>query len=130
MAQEFDADEAFVKQLAATYQKPFFVNRFDTKTYTATHKVSTQVAARELRYQWFTQLINAGKATVLLTAHHANDNIETLLMNFFRGTGIKGLHGILPKQQHIIRPLLFATKEESSLIVLKASIWNCFASAI
>ena len=113
--EESDADEAFVKQLAATYQKPFFVNRFDTKTYTATHKVSTQVAARELRYQWFTQLIKAGKATVLLTAHHANDNIETLLMNFFKGTGIKGLQGILPKTQNeitIVRPLLFAKKED------------------
>jgi Predicted ATPase of the PP-loop superfamily implicated in cell cycle control len=74
---------------------------------------------RELRYTWFHELIDSITENVqpahpvfLLTAHHANDNIETLLMNFFKGTGIKGLRGILPKQGKIIRPLLFAKKEK------------------
>ena len=86
-------------------------------------KVSIQVAARELRYKWFDELVVIKTANAplpnphrhrsyLLTAHHANDNIETALMNFFKGTGIKGLHGILPKQKRLLRPLLFAKKEE------------------
>jgi len=111
--EESDGDEAFVQQLADTYRKQFFVKKFDTGLYAAAYKVSIQVAARELRYQWFAQLIESGEANMLLTAHHANDNIETLLMNFFKGTGIKGLQGILPKTKHkitIVRPLLFAPK--------------------
>lgn len=113
--EESEADETFVQQLAAKYPKPFFVNRFNTDAYAKTHKVSTQVAARELRYEWFAQLIEQGEASILLTAHHANDNIETLMMNFFKGTGIKGLQGILPKTKNkinIARPLLFAKKDD------------------
>jgi tRNA(Ile)-lysidine synthase len=81
------------------------------------------VAARELRYKWFEEVASSpdsyreqeagsGNEPWIVTAHHANDNIETLLMNFFKGTGIKGLQGILPRQGNIIRPLLFAKKEE------------------
>lgn len=112
------------------------MKKFDTKKYEEQNKVSTQVAARELRYAWFDELVKEDdrrpttnnrepasdfahptsdiphQASYLLTAHHANDNIETLLMNFFKGTGIKGLQGILPKHGKIIRPLLFATREE------------------
>jgi tRNA(Ile)-lysidine synthase len=126
---ESDRDEAFVKQLAEKYQKPFFVKRFETKEYAAEKKISIQVAARELRYAWFFEIVDSWQMTddrlnsnagnwqlttgnFLATAHHLNDSIETMLMNFFKGTGISGLHGILPKQGKIIRPLLFATKEE------------------
>lgn len=110
---ESEADEQFVKELAGKYAVPFFVKIFDTEDYAAANKVSIQVAARELRYAWFTQLINlsAGQLKYLLTAHHADDNIETITMNFFKGSGINGLKGILPKQNNIVRPLLFATKE-------------------
>ncbi|HRP18569.1 MAG TPA: tRNA lysidine(34) synthetase TilS, partial [Ginsengibacter sp.] len=94
------------------YRVPFHCVRFDTNEYTKTHKVSVQVAARELRYQWFEELMNTKASPVwLLTAHHADDNVETLLMNFFKGTGILGLQGIHPKSGRIIRPLLFATRE-------------------
>lgn len=111
---ESDADEAFVKALAGKYGVPFFVQQFDTEIHASENKISIQVAARELRYNWFSQLINQStdQPTYLLTAHHADDNIETILMNFFKGSGINGLKGILPRHKNIIRPLLFATKEE------------------
>lgn len=123
-AAESERDENFVRELGKKYAVEVFVKKFDTEKYAADNKCSIQVAARELRYAWFDEILNdvknnfvskTGKkpATVvwLLTAHHANDNIETLLLNFFKGTGISGLHGILPKQKNICRPLLFAKKE-------------------
>lgn len=111
--EDSDADETFVRSLAEKYTVPFFVKKFETEKYATEHKVSIQVAARDLRYGWFSELINqsTGQPVYLLTAHHADDNIETIAMNFFKGSGIKGLKGILPKQNNIIRPLLFATKE-------------------
>jgi tRNA(Ile)-lysidine synthase len=111
--EESERDEKFVRSLAEKYKVKIFVKRFDTEKYAGKNKVSIQVAARELRYAWFDELLKEPSPVVkyLLTAHHADDNIETLLMNFFKGTGIKGLRGILPKQQKIIRPLLFATKQ-------------------
>src|SRR5690606_14995277 len=102
----------FVQQLASKYNVPFFLQEFDTKEYAETRKLSIQEAARELRYSWFKELINQGKAKYLLTAHHLDDNIETMMMQFFRGTGIYGLRGMLPKQTHIVRPLLFTRKQE------------------
>jgi tRNA(Ile)-lysidine synthase len=121
--EESERDGAFVKSLGEKYAVKVFVKKFETEKYAGEQKLSIQVAARELRYKWFSELIEATNSrqqpatvsqhsTFLLTAHHANDNAETLLMNFFKGTGIKGLHGILPKQRNIIRPLLFATKED------------------
>ena len=126
--EESNRDENFVKELGKKYEVEVFVKKFETEKYATENKLSTQVAARELRYTWFGELLtkiktdlnsadsNAQRPTTnfLLTAHHANDNIETLLMNFFKGTGIGGLHGILPKKEKIIRPLLFAKKEELS----------------
>ena len=124
--EESERDENFVKELGKKYEVEVLVKKFDTQKYAEENKRSTQVAARELRYKWFNELLTKIKKDInredsksplggrggLLTAHHANDNIETLLMNFFKGTGINGLHGILPKQGNIIRPLLFAKKEE------------------
>ncbi len=108
--EESEADEQFVRALAEKYNVPVHVKLFETRQYAAAGKVSVQVAARELRYAWFHELLNSGFRW-LLTAHHADDNIETMLMNFFRGTGISGLRGILPKANHTIRPLLPFTKE-------------------
>lgn len=110
--EESERDEAFVKQLGTKYEVEVLTRKFDTEKYAAENKISIQVAARELRYDWFQELAVARSMQCILTAHHANDNIETLLINFFKGTGINGLHGILPKQANIIRPLLFAKKEE------------------
>ncbi|MES1161035.1 MAG: tRNA lysidine(34) synthetase TilS, partial [Bacteroidota bacterium] len=89
------------------YGKEVIVERFDTEKYAAAEKCSIQVAARQLRYDWFHRL-HTGP---ILTAHHQDDNIETLLMNFFKGTGIAGLRAMLPRQGRIVRPLLFATRE-------------------
>lgn len=111
--EESNGDELFVKALSEKYGVPFFVEQFDTEAYVAENKTSIQVSARELRYNWFSQLINqSADQQVLLTAHHADDNMETILMNFFKGSGINGLKGILPKQQNIVRPLLFASKDD------------------
>jgi len=116
--EESERDEQFVIQLAEKYHKNISVKKFSTREYAEENKISIQVAARELRYEWFDELINEQSTIVhhqaawLLTAHHANDNIETLLMNFFKGTGIRGLQGILPKKGKMIRPLLFAKREE------------------
>ncbi|RYD77110.1 MAG: tRNA lysidine(34) synthetase TilS [Sphingobacteriales bacterium] len=112
--QESDGDEQFVKALAKKYNVPFFVQKFETEKYASENKISIQVAARALRYDWFKELLNRStdQLKYLLTAHHADDNIETIAMNFFKGSGINGLKGILPKQNSINRPLLFATKEE------------------
>ena len=107
---ESDGDEAFVRDLGKRYGIPVRVKRFDTSNYSIQQKISTQVAARELRYAWFKELIQERPA-VLMTAHHADDNVETILMNFFKGTGIAGLRGINERQGEILRPLLDYPKE-------------------
>lgn len=108
---ESDGDEYFVKAFANTHNIEFYSTKFDTKSFAETNKLSIQEAARKLRYNWFLELLNRKKLDCVATAHHLNDNIETVLFNLSRGTGIKGLRGILPKQEKIIRPLLFATRE-------------------
>lgn len=114
--EESERDERFVKGLADNYRAEIFLERFDTEAYALQKKTSIQVAARELRYQWFYDLaaqLEAQKCIPvhILTAHHADDNIETVLMNFFKGTGVAGMKGMLPKTGKIVRPLLFAHKQ-------------------
>lgn len=115
---ESDADEQFVRNQAGWYGVTVVTRKFDTVAYATETKAGIQVAARNLRYNWFGQLLNddgIGKPGYILTAHHANDNMETLLMNFFKGTGMGGLQGIMPKSgtgNRLVRPLLFAKKEE------------------
>ena len=107
-----ERDEKFVMELAVKYNVPFHVVKFETKAIATERKISTQEAARELRYNWFEETREAGGYRYILTAHHADDNIETVLMNFFRGTGIKGIRGIEAKHGFILRPLLFARRSE------------------
>jgi tRNA(Ile)-lysidine synthase len=123
-AEESNKDEAFVKGLANKYGVAFFVQKFDTEKYAEENKLSIQVSARELRYEWFKELISFtdNQLSYILTAHHADDNIETILMNFFKGSGINGIKGILPKQNRIIRPLLFALKEQLRLFATENTI--------
>lgn len=117
-------DEEFVNALGEKYGVEVKSRRFDTDDYAAAKRISIQEAARELRYQWFASLagsewpmvtgeLNAGNttSTFLLTAHHADDNAETILMNFCRGTGLHGLTGIPPVSGFIRRPLLSFSKE-------------------
>jgi tRNA(Ile)-lysidine synthase len=114
--EESERDEQFVRALADRYKVQLKMKNFDTSEYAATNKLSIQVAARQLRYNWFNELLNERTDDItldyLLTAHHADDNIETVLFNFFRGTGLQGLKGIEPKNGKIIRPLLSFRKSE------------------
>jgi len=109
---ESDGDETFVKELAAKYKVPFYVKRFDISAYVKEHKVSTQMAARELRYNWFNDCLKLEKLDYLVIAHHADDAIETFFINLLRGTGIAGLHGIASVQKNLIRPLLGFSRNE------------------
>ncbi len=111
-AEESDGDESFVREYALKYNTPVFVTRFDTKLFAADNKLSVQVAARQLRYLWFEELLTENNLDYLLTAHHLDDSIETFLINFTRGTGLEGLTGIPQQNGNIIRPLLPFTREE------------------
>ena len=113
--EESKRDEQFVRELAKQYGVTLFVQQFNTDQYATENKLSTQEAARELRYNWFKELITQStnpSISYLLTAHHADDNNETLLMNFFRGTGLHGLTGIPVSIGYLRRPLLGFSKEE------------------
>lgn len=103
---ESDADEAFVLQLAKDLNLEVFVKRFNTNLYAKKHKRSIQMAARELRYNWFDKLAKQQEFKYIVTAHHADDNLETFLINFTRGTGIEGLTGIPEINGNYVRPLL------------------------
>ncbi|MFN9782086.1 MAG: tRNA lysidine(34) synthetase TilS [Sphingobacteriales bacterium] len=109
--EESNRDEAFVQQLAAEYDLPIHLRQADAADYALHHKCSIQEAARALRYEWFRALADEKGLSFILTAHHADDNAETMLMNLFKGTGIAGLRGILPKQEKLVRPLLFASRQ-------------------
>ncbi len=109
---ESDLDEKFCKDLAKKIGKKIYFKQFDVEAYCKKNKVSTQMAARNLRYNWFLKLVDENKIDYLITAHHANDNVETVLINMLRGTGIKGLVGISQKNNHIVRPLLPFLKSE------------------
>ncbi len=112
--EDSDLDELFVKNLAGKYAVPFFVKGFETIEHAKNNRQSIEEAARTLRYSWFREILDetATGFSCLLTAHHADDNIETVMMNFFRGTGITGLRGMLPRQGNIVRPLLFARRSD------------------
>ncbi|MEM9679189.1 MAG: tRNA lysidine(34) synthetase TilS [Bacteroidota bacterium] len=103
---ESDADEAFVIELGEQLGVEVFTQGFDTSAYAESHKLSIQMAARELRYDWFQDLAHELHFDYILTAHHADDNLETFLINFLRGTGLNGLTGIPQVQGNVVRPLL------------------------
>jgi tRNA(Ile)-lysidine synthetase-like protein len=105
-------DQNFVQEYAAANDIPVFITQFDTKAFAEDYKVSTQVAARELRYNWFYELLETEKFDYILTAHHADDNLETFLINLSRGTGLEGLTGIPEQNDKVIRPLLAFSQEE------------------
>jgi tRNA(Ile)-lysidine synthase len=105
-------DQKFIQEYADTNAIPIYVTQFDTEAFAKDYKLSTQVAARELRYNWFYELLEEENFDYLLTAHHADDNLETFLINFTRGTGLEGLTGIPIQNDKIIRPLLFSSRNE------------------
>ncbi len=117
-------DEAWVSQLAIRQKIPYYVHRFETNNYATKNGVSTQMAARELRYAWFKELMEQEGYEFLATGHHLNDNLETFLLNFVRGSGLGGLKGIPIKNGRIIRPLLtFSRKEIEEYAVFNQLTW-------
>jgi tRNA(Ile)-lysidine synthase len=109
---ESSGDQQFIENYASTHKIPIFVTHFDTQTFAKEQKLSTQVAARELRYNWFYKLLETKKYDYLLTAHHADDNVETFIINLSRATGLEGLTGIPEQNEKIIRPLLLFSRQE------------------
>jgi len=107
-----DADEVFVGKLADEYGFPFCTTAFDTTVYAKEKAISIEMAARDLRYEWFESIRQANQCRYTLTAHHADDVIETILINLTRGTGIHGLTGINAKKETLVRPLLPFSREE------------------
>jgi len=116
--EESDGDETFVKELAAHIGVAFHVKHFDTKQFAAGQKISIQMAARDLRYEWFNEILTKNGYSYIATAHHLDDQSETFFINILRGAGISGMHGILPKQGKVIRPLMFTTRERISSFAL------------
>ena len=109
---ESDADADFCRQAADFLEVPLFLKTFETEKIAEENKESIQVTARNLRYTWFNELLKAERYDYLATAHHLNDSVETIFFNFARGCGLRGLHGIFPKKNRLVRPLSFLTKEE------------------
>ena len=105
-------DQNFVQEYANEHNIPIFVTQFDTESFANDYKLSTQVAARNLRYDWFYELLESENFDYILTAHHADDNLETFIINLSRGTGLDGLVGIPMQNDKIIRPLLIFSRQE------------------
>ncbi|MEO6347402.1 MAG: tRNA lysidine(34) synthetase TilS [Aquaticitalea sp.] len=121
-AAESDADENFVLQLAEDLDLGVFIENFETEKFAKEHKLSTQVAARELRYNWFSDLAEQLNFDYILTAHHADDNLETFLINLSRGTGLDGLTGIPEMNGKIVRPLLPFSREDLEVYAIGKKI--------
>lgn len=105
-------DQNFIQDYAEKNNILVFVTQFDTENFAKDYKLSTQVAARALRYDWFQELLETKNYDYLLTAHHSDDNLETFLINVTRGTGLDGLTGIPEQNEQIIRPLLIFSRDE------------------
>ncbi|MCF8427006.1 MAG: tRNA lysidine(34) synthetase TilS [Bacteroidia bacterium] len=121
-AEESDGDELFVKEYCQSHHIPFHVQHFQTDIYAKAAGIGIQEAARNLRYTWFKTLKENLNFNYVLTAHHANDQSETILFHLIRGAGVKGLRGILPKADYLRRPLLFALKANLSLFAKENAI--------
>ena len=110
--EESDRDERFVNELCKGLGVTLHVTHFDTVTYASRHHVSVEMAAREMRYDWFEQLRKERGMAVIAVAHHRDDSVETFLLNLIRGAGINGLKGISPHNGCIVRPLLEVSRQD------------------
>ena len=118
-------DQKFVQDFADANKIPIFITQFDTQAFANDYKLSTQVAARELRYNWFYELLEIENYDYILTAHHSDDNIETFLIHLVRGSGLDGFTGIPVKHDSVIRPLLaFSRDEISNYASANAVLWR------
>lgn len=110
--EESDRDEAFACEFAESLEVPFHKIDFDTISYAGEKHLSIEMAARELRYAWFEEMRERQGGQAIAVAHHRDDNVETVLMNLIRGTGIRGMSGIRPRNGFIVRPLLCVSRED------------------
>ncbi len=110
--EDSNQDQIFVQNLATKLQVNFYTTNFNTTEYAQQTGDSIEMAARHLRYKWFDEIKIMHNYDYILTAHHADDNVETYLLNIIRGTGLRGIQGIANKRQYIVRPILFTNKEE------------------
>ena len=117
--EESQRDESFVRQLCKNLAIPLHIKDFDTHQYAADHKISIEMAAREQRYTYFETLRKELSAQSIAVAHHQDDNVETLLLNLIRGTGLRGLTGIQPRNGYILRPLLCVSREDIEQYLLQ-----------
>ena len=111
-AEESDSDAKFVEEICTKNQIPFEIKKFETKAYSQKHKISTQMAARELRYSWFEELLEIKDYDKIVTAHHLDDQLETFMINTGRGSGLAGLTGIPENTLTVARPMLPFTRKE------------------
>lgn len=110
--EESDRDEAFVRELCQSLAVKLHITHFNTQAYAGEKRISIEMAARELRYNWFSEVKEQNHCDVIAVAHHLDDSVETMLLNLIRGTGINGLLGIRPKNGDIVRPLLCVNRNE------------------
>lgn len=120
--EESNTDEEFVLNLGEELDAEVFVQNFDTQVYANENKLSIQMAARELRYHWFDELAMQLEFDCILTAHHVDDNLETFLINFLRGTGLNGLTGIPEIKDNVVRPLLHFSRFEIEAFAMEHQI--------
>ena len=109
---ESDRDEHFVREFCKRESLTLLVQHFDTKQFALKNKLSIEMAARDLRYTWFEEIRKEYSAGAIAVAHHSDDSIETIILNLLRGTGLKGICGIRPKNGYIVRPLLCVNRKE------------------
>jgi tRNA(Ile)-lysidine synthase len=122
---ESDADEQFVTDICEALRRPIFIEKFVTAAFAKEHKLSIQVVARHLRYEWFETLLQNHDYDYILTAHHLDDHLETFIINFTRGTGLEGLMGIPEQNEHVVRPLLhFSRMEIESFALVNKIPWR------
>ena len=123
--EESEEDEAFIRKLATKLEVKVYVKKFETKIYAKDNGVSIQMAARELRYQWFDELLDAEGFSALIVAHHADDQVETIFLNLLRGTGIEGIYGMAERKGKTIRPLLaFRRRELENFAAANGYSWR------
>ena len=126
---ESQRDADFVRRWCKDIDVPYRSVDFDTRQYAADRKISIEMAARELRYRWFEMMRVQHQAEAIAVAHHRDDSVETVLMNLIRGTGIKGLSGIAPKNRKVVRPLLSVSREEIARYMVSRDIPYVFDSS-
>ena len=122
--EESKRDEEFVRSLSKSLHLPFYSIDFETTKYAKEHHESIEMAARDLRYAWFYKLVEKLDAQAIAVAHHADDSIETMLMNLVRGTGLRGMTGISPRNEKVIRPLLCCTRQEIETYIIGHDLEN------